>query len=227
MKRIFGFPALAGALVLVLAVCCGGSGPGYLPGPVRYAAGYEFNAANKAVATVWKLMDGGVTPIPLTNGPNGAEAYALEVYGGDLYAAGFESDGTKAVAKVWKLTDGAVTFIALTSGSNNAYAHALTVYGSDLYAGGYESDGAKNAAKVWKVTAGTFAEFTALTNGANPARATALAVDGSDLYAAGDEFSGSMLVTKVWKLTGGAVTPIPLSNETYNAAAYALLLVWE
>jgi hypothetical protein len=86
----------------------------------------------------------------------------------DVYAAGYESNGSKTVAKVWK--NGAAT--SLTDGTKAADAKAMYVSGSDVYVAGNEVNSSGNAvAKVWKNGVAT-----SLTDGTYTARVRSLFV---------------------------------------------------
>jgi len=132
------------------------------PKPVLavYAAGYETNAAGKAVAKVWK--NGTATPA-LTDGTKDDSASALAVAGGDVYVSGSENNALGvAVAKTWK--NGTAT--DLTDGTKSTRANALAVVGGDVYAVGYEFSAANvKVAKYWKGGTGTAFTATPITDG--------------------------------------------------------------
>ena len=91
-----------------------------------YAAGYETNAAGKAVAKVWK--NGTATPV-LTDGTKDDSASALAVAGGDVYAAGYEfSAANVKVAKYWKGGTGtAFTATPITDGEKDSEIRAIVL----------------------------------------------------------------------------------------------------
>ena len=64
----------------------------------------------------------------------------------DIYAAGYEFNGTQNVAKLW--INGVP--LILTDGSKNAFLRGVFVSGSDIYAIGREFNGAHWVAKLWK-----------------------------------------------------------------------------
>jgi hypothetical protein len=199
------------------------------PGVVLYAAGYELDTVtDKPVAVVWKLTNGVVQTIPLTDGSRNAYAQALAESGGVLYAAGSEMIGIRNnenVARVWKLADGAVEAITLADERRNAFAYALAESGGRLYAGGNGFSASHRAvATVWRLTAGA-AEIIPLTDGTRYAFVYALTESAGRLCAAGNEFSGTYdgIVVTIWRLTDGAVETIPLTGGTRYARTRALV----
>jgi hypothetical protein len=74
-----------------------------LVGKDVYVAGYDANANGKLVAMYWKNG----TPVSLTNGANNAVANAIVVAAnGDVYTAGYESNGSVTVARYWRTVNG-------------------------------------------------------------------------------------------------------------------------
>jgi hypothetical protein len=176
-----------------------------------YAAGYEFNAADKRVACYWK---NGVKTA-LSDGRNGALAEAIAVSGSDVYVSGWEANAAdKSVACYWK--NGVKT--TLSDGRNRAGASAIAVSGSDVYAAGYEDNAAgTSVACYWKNGV-----KTALSDGRDNAQARAIAVSGSDVYVAGREFNAAdKMVAWYWK--NGVKTA--LSDGRNIAWAVAIVLV--
>ncbi len=86
-----------------------------------YYSGFEELGGNSyiGVAKIWKNG----APTILTDGGQNANAYAIWVAGTDIYAAGFESNGSKAVAKLWK--NGKAT--ALSNGNETATAQSIFI----------------------------------------------------------------------------------------------------
>lgn len=198
-----------------------------------YAAGYERNANDIDVATIWKLTNSGTpTPVSLTDGTSHAMAYALAARGDDLYAAGFKSNANdNRVATIWKVTNsGAITSIPLGGEWSWSMVYALAVSGDDLYAAGDGTPNGNPGATMWKVTNdGAITPFP-LNDGTSDANA--LAVNGEDLYAAGYAFNDDYKqVAEIWKISNGTVTSpadIPLSSSSVGqSSAQALLLAWE
>jgi hypothetical protein len=105
------------------------------------------------------------------------------VSGTDVYAGGYENNGTKNVAKIWK--NGVAT--SLTNGCNDGFVASVFVSGTDVYAVGWENNKSLNdIAKIWKNGVATQLS-SALTNNS---RAFSVRVYGSDVYVAGFENSG-------------------------------------
>ncbi|MDR1552203.1 MAG: Ig-like domain-containing protein [Prevotellaceae bacterium] len=118
----------------------------YVSGDDVYVAGEERKSSPTAYkAKVWK---NGTLLYELTDGSRNAYTYSVYVSNnGDVYAAGWENNGSRMVAKVWK--NGSPLY-SLTDGVNNGYAYSVYVSGSDVYTAGYENNGTNMVAKVWK-----------------------------------------------------------------------------
>ena len=109
----------------------------------------------------------------------------------DIYAAGYESNGTHTIAKYWK--NGAA--VNLSSGSADAEASSIFVSGADVYVCGWEQQGANKVAKYWKNGV-----LTNLTDGTFDAIATGITVYNGDVYVSGFEGSASSLQqARYWK----------------------------
>ncbi len=131
------------------------------------------------------------TPVSLTSGVNGAANSVFGV-GTDVYAAGYETNGTNNIAKFWK--NSYISATSLTNGLNDAMAYSIFVSGTDIYVAGYEYNGTNNVAKIWKNGVAT-----SLTDGTNYAYAKSVFVSGADVYVAGFEVNGGIYVAKLWK----------------------------
>lgn len=92
-----------------------------------YIAGYAVNSSSgKTMATYWK---NGVA-INLTDGTNTAELSDIEVIDNDVYACGYESNGTIDIPKYWK------NGTAIALGTLNGKAKCMTSSGDDIFIGG-------------------------------------------------------------------------------------------
>jgi uncharacterized protein (TIGR03437 family) len=176
------------------------TGPTFTYIPDVFAVGYEDGDA--------KLWKNGVATA-LTDGTHRGIGKSVFLVGGDVYVAGFESNGNKAVAKIWK--NGVAT--ALTDGSKNAVANSVFVVGNDVYVA-FEEEGMGThfVSKIWKNGVAT-----ALTDGSKDNSVNSLYVMGNDVYAAGyiaDGTNGN-LVAKVWK--NGIASSLSDANEFYMA----------
>ncbi|WP_158642871.1 IPT/TIG domain-containing protein [Mucilaginibacter ginsenosidivorax] len=101
----------------------------FISGSDIYVAWSELYGVSTAY--IWK---NGVS-IALTDGAHDADVKSVFVVGNDVYAAGYESNGSRKVAKYWK--NGVP--VSLTNGSTDAEANSISVVGNDVYVGGYVS----------------------------------------------------------------------------------------
>ncbi len=108
--------------------------------------------------------------------PDASQADAVDaaIPGVDVYATGWESNGTTDLAKYWKngsptsLTNGSKGHMPLGNvESPDAVAYALAVSGTDVYVAGYEFNGTQYVAIIWKNGVPT-----PLTDGTNDSGAT-------------------------------------------------------
>ena len=134
-----------------------------------YAAGVAADAAGRKIAVVWKNGEAQ----PLTDGTRDAEARSIWVSpAGDVYAAGFENDGTNEIACVWK--NGMIR--RLTAAENDS--RALAVCGSEagtVYVAGFEgTGGGTSVARLWDGE--TCAEAMDLQQSAGQNRATGICI---------------------------------------------------
>jgi hypothetical protein len=167
----------------------------FVSGDNVYVAGCEFDANNKAIATLWK---NGV-PTALADG---TEACSVFVSGSDVYVAGSKRDAPgKEIAMIWK--NGKPT--VLTNGTNNSTAKSILVSGDDVYVAGAVDLEVKARATVWKNGVPT-----TLPDSTKDAFANSIFVSGGDVHVAGaeyivkpirngDEVNSSNIVAKVWK----------------------------
>jgi hypothetical protein len=149
-------------------------------------AGLRF-APPVTVAMVWKNG----REMPLTDGSEDAWAGALAAAGGDVYAAGYRSNGTCNVATVWK---NGVALAPLSNGLSHAQVNALAWLDGHLCAAGFVDDPlGVEAATIWV----DGKPLPALED-ATPGAVRGLAASGSDLYAVG---YGGLLADRprVWK----------------------------
>lgn len=157
-----------------------------------FIAGYDNDGTSSNIAQIWE-EDG--TKHNLTNGTQFARANSVFVYNNDVYAAGYEYNGTKYVAKIWK--NGIPQ--NLTNGTQHARANAVFVYDGDVYAAGYEENGTKLVAKAWKNGV-----VQNLTDGSKNAHAESIFVSNGDVYVVGIEYDYSVdgnnvnSVIKLW-----------------------------
>ncbi|HMU10996.1 MAG TPA: hypothetical protein PKC54_13385 [Ferruginibacter sp.] len=131
----------------------------------------------------------------------------------DVYAAGYESNGTHTIAKYWK--NGVA--VNLTSGTNDAEAYSIFIDGNDIYAAGWEMQGTNRVAKYWKN--GTAVN---LTNGTFDAMATQIILFNNDVYVSGYEGGvSSSRQAKYWK-NGTAVNLAANATELSRATSIAV-----
>ena len=139
------------------------------------------------------------TTPPVINNPSSPSTPGLT---GNIYVAGFESNGSHYVAKYWK--DGIP--VILSDGTKDAVITQLLFSGTDVYAAGWETL-AQEAAVYWKNGI-----RTVLTNGINSASSNDIAVVGSDVYVRGVERNGGLYYTaKYWK----NCNPVTLGPSTH------------
>ena len=183
-----------------------------------YVSGQEYNGS-KYVAKIWKNGN----PQTLTDGTNHANAYSVYVAGSssgsgpaDVYAAGFEHNGSNSVAILWK--NGVAH--TLSDGTNRAEAKSVFVSDKNVYVVGYELKSHISIAKLWILLAVETENGVAqdLTDGTNHAEAHAVYVSDGDIYVAGNESNGSSSVAMLWKNR----TPQTLTNGTIHAKAHSV-----
>jgi hypothetical protein len=130
-----------------------------------------------------------------------------------VYAAGYENNGSKDVAKYWKNS----VAVNLTDGSNNAEANSIFINGTDVYVAGWEMQGTKKVAKYWKNSVAVN-----LTDGSNNAEATQIIVAGTDIYVSGREATATSIgQAKYWK-NGSAVNLAASATEISFAKSIAV-----
>ncbi len=186
--------------------------------PDIYLAGYDATNSSANAAIIWK---NGVRT-KLTNGNFSAQAYAVYVSGNDVYAAGYENDGTGALPKVWK--NGVGTIL---SNVYESYAYNVAVSGNDVYVAGEINGPPSLTATVWKngtpmtLNTGTLGSF-----------AMGLFISGSDVYASGNMFtSNSEYLPAIWKngtvsypsAVKGVVQSVFVNNNDVYATGYELV----
>ncbi len=128
-----------------------------------YAVGYIENAGGNREARYWKNKE----EFSLETAEEGSEAYAVMVHNGDLYIAGYVTNGNTKVATYWK--NG--TPIVLSDGAKNAVANQFTLSDDDVYVAGWENIGPTYAATLWLNGSAIY-----LTDGTNDAEALSITV---------------------------------------------------
>ncbi|MGN6293287.1 MAG: hypothetical protein ACTHMV_11135 [Chitinophagaceae bacterium] len=128
-------------------------------------------------AKYWKNK---TTVVYLSKDGGNAAAHAIALVGNDVYAAGYEYDGSLALARVWK--NG--TPIPFDQNSKVGVINALYVAGNDVYAAGYEEVSTTGwKAKYWKNGVAV-----SLTTGSSFDFLSSISVTpGGVIYAAGSE----------------------------------------
>src|SRR6185437_1891712 len=134
----------------------------------------------------------------LTSGKTPAASNSIAVSGGNIYVAGYESNGEHTAAKYWK--NGVA--IVLSDTSVNAVATSIAVVGSDVYVVGWISSGTANTAALWRNGG-----LTSLTAVGHSGAANALFFNGADVYVAGYDSTAGQASACYWK--NGAITTLP------------------
>lgn len=164
--------------------------------------GVTWKSSNETVAVV--DADGNVTAkdigkavitVRTLEGGKSAECHVTVIDQYDVYAAGYETDGSMYLATVWK--NGEMLY-QLTDGTWFGFADDVFVTDNgDVYVSGYEAQvQGVNVAYIWK----NGELLYTLTDGTRIGHAPRLLVEGNDVYAAGyhaKEYSTS--IGYVWK----------------------------
>jgi hypothetical protein len=119
-----------------------------------YACGFEYNAAGKSVATIWKNSN----KVDITDGARDAEAFELKILDGNTYIVFEEKNaagGTNAkYCKIDIATGLNKQIVNLTTITNNKNASAKTIFlhNNDIYVGGSNpvETSAAVLATIWK-----------------------------------------------------------------------------
>ena len=173
--------------------------------PEVYMAGYESNAQQVYVATLWA---NGV-PQSLSDGASSAEANSVFVSDDKVYVAGYENNAQSfSVAKLWE--DGVPQ--NLSDGSSYVHAESVFASGDDVYVAGYERN-AQNViiAKLW--VNGVPQE---LGHGNTHAIARSVFASGGNVYVAGHQFNAQYdYIATLW------VNGVPQSLGDGSSDTYA------
>jgi hypothetical protein len=111
--------------------------------PIGYSTANSIFISGNDIYVAWSELYGvsipyiwknGVSTM-LTDGTNDADVKSIFLVGKDVYAAGYESNGSRKVAKYWK--NGVP--VTLSDGKTDAEANSISVVGNDVYVGGYVS----------------------------------------------------------------------------------------
>ncbi|MFD2556605.1 hypothetical protein [Sphingobacterium tabacisoli] len=146
------------------------------------------NSTRKPV--LWK--NGVLEELKIAEGVISADAIAVYVAKGNVYAAGYRAvPKKKSIATVWK--NGAARNI--TDGTNEARLQDVFVSGTDIYVTGYEKNAAGTpVAKYWKN--GSPVE---LSDGQHVSYAMSIYVDKEDVYVTGYAYEEGDCNIKLWK----------------------------
>lgn len=111
--------------------------------PIGYSAANAIFISGNDIYVAWSelytvsipyIWKNGVSTT-LTDSTHDADVKSIVVVGNDVYAAGYESNGSRKVAKYWK--NGIP--VSLSNGTTDAEATSISVVGNDVYVGGYVS----------------------------------------------------------------------------------------
>jgi hypothetical protein len=156
-----------------LATTCAVAESMVVSGSDVYVAGYAAPTLYTAGSVPWtaQCWKNGKA-IPLSNGMDGAKAFAIATVGDSVYSAGFTSAGSGAMATLWRNGNP----VRLTQGKTDAVVLALAVPTSSYFtgqfaAGEYAAGFEGNKAMVWMNGVGH-----ALTDGSTEAEAHGIAV---------------------------------------------------
>jgi hypothetical protein len=170
-----------------------------------YAGGF----ANSR-ACYWK--DGEITV--LGNTMNSSAVYSIILNGTDVFAAGYQSNGTCGLACYWKNGNR----IDYGDGVHSSTINSLLVSGIDIYAGGYWHNGSAYVACYWKN--GTKID---LGDGSNDSEVYSLALSGSDVYAGGYQLTNAGdYIACYWK--NNSVTRTDLAVAGVQARVKSMLI---
>jgi len=231
MKRIvLNYLVLVALIVSVAFVSCNKEDDNFYHPQKKdvYVAGYEYNAQNKNVATLWK--NGKAQN--LTDGTQDAKANSVYISGGDVYVAGYEYNAqAQSVAKLWK--NGKAQ--NLTDGTCDAEANSVFVSSGDVYVAGFEASGQEYTewygtyncyvAKLWKNGVAQ-----SLTNGTFEAKANSVFVSGDDVYVAGYERGEyDYYYAKVWinSVVQNISNDNSIANSVFVSGSNVYVAGWE
>lgn len=149
-----------------------------------YVAGFERTGSSSSTdaAKYWKINGTDITAVAFNSGEKPAQANAVTVADGDVYAVGFENfgNGEKNAAVCWinggDYQAGGKT-VKLTDGSAAAQAYSAAVAGDAVYIAGTDKVGNIDRAMFWKVDRSSYAVTSVpLSDGTKTASARAVAV---------------------------------------------------
>ena len=149
-----------------------------------YTTGLKFTGPATYMPAIWK---NGVVSFPSSIK---GSVNAVYVYNNDIYACGYELNGSTRIGKFWK--NGVP--VTLGNGTNVSTGSSVYVNNGDVYVAYSESVNGIYVAKYWKN--GT---VTSLTDGTRTGVSTGIVVLGNDVYVAGTESNGTRNVPKIWK----------------------------
>lgn len=199
-----------------------------LSGSNVYVGGYLYNTSGSNSyfnASLWKINNGAVTPIPLPtiSGMTQSDAYGVATVGTDVYTVGGVMNNSNGYAAFWK--NGGIP-VLLSPASAWGKAKAITVSGNDIYVVGYEGSpnfGTTQTFRIWKNDATNPVSFGSIASFAFDF--TGIAVSGADIYISGYiTNANNFRVAQLWKVTGNMVTVTQLSDGTRNAVANAVVV---
>lgn len=141
------------------------------------------------VSTIWKNPGPTVEAFSMSDGTNPASIRSLIKEGENLYAAGFENNGTHDLAVLWQGGEKQI----LSDGSFDTVINSLYVYGGDVYLGGSEIYSAPiiSPAVTFKGTQATLLD--------NNSEVKSLYVMNEDIYAVGTTQDAGVTKAAYWK----------------------------
>ncbi len=153
-----------------------------------YACGLKFTSLPgptgiTSAAATWK--NGALTSLTNGNTYEGAQSIAVSS-AGDVYVAGYQSDGNATKGHTWK--NG-----TMNTTIDNAMLNAIFVSGTNVYAGGVKGFSAI------VVENGTLKYLSDVNNTSSSVYVHHVYVKGTDVYAGGSSSSASLSRPTIWK----------------------------
>lgn len=192
-------------LLIVLASCKKGSGPGPSRTADVYVAGFTTASNNITVATYWKNN----VATTLEPAKSNSSLNSIVVQDGDTYVAGyFTASNGNQVAAIWKNNQ----ITKLSDSTGNCTANSIFISGTDIYVAGVLN----NVAAYWKNGA-----VTQLPDYELKSVASSIFVEGDKIVVVGNiDNTFGYHYAAFWQ--NGQLTPIP-PTDVQSSAAQAVL----